>query len=425
VYRQSVSRPSLAHLAARFALAAGIAVVLGGVLPPSTTAAADRLPDLRTSRITDLRITTSGGHRYLRFTSMMNNLGRGAFETRAHRPNVSTPFTVDQVIYNDAGGSRRVQTDAAMRYAGDGHNHWHVRQMMAYHLWSKNGTFRDQKIGFCFFDTNARDLSLPGAPNSGVYKESWCGTQFSTTTRNGISVGWGDKYPWNFAYQWIDITGLPAGTYTLRNVVDLYNYFDETSESNNCNWAKVSFGSTGSTVRVLATGTTCINDWSTSLFAGDIDWARDTGIAGGCDADLFCTYNPTTRGQLATMFVRALELPPPTGDHYTDDDGSVHEADINSLAEAGFAGGCAPNEFCPNQPVKRGQLATFLVRILALPPTDQDFFTDDDDSVHEADINAVAAAGLSSGCGPSSFCPGAVTPRGQVAAFLHRAFGAD
>ncbi len=329
------------------------------------------------------------------------------------------------MIYNDGGGGRRVQTDATMQYAGDGHDHWHVRQMMNYHIWSKHGTYRDSKIGFCFFDTNLRDPDLPGSPSSRVYLESSCGTRLSKSTRNGISVGWGDKYPWNFAFQWIDITGLPSGTYTLRNVVDLYNFFDETTETNNCNWARISFGSSGSTVRLLDWGTNCINDWSTSAFAADIDWTRDNGIAGGCDADLFCTYNPTLRGQLATMLARAMALPDATTDHFTDDNGSVHEADINRLAEAGLAGGCAPGRFCPNAPLKRGQMASFFVRALALPPTETDYFTDDEGSVHEADINAIAESGLSSGCGPAIFCAGQLAPRGQVAAFMHRAFAPD
>ena len=37
-------------------------------------------------------------------------------------------------------------------------------------------------------------------------------------------------------------------------------------------------------------------------------------------------------------------------------------------------------------------MASFLVRALGLPATGSDFFTDDESSVHESDINRLAAA---------------------------------
>ncbi len=50
-------------------------------------------------------------------------------------------------------------------------------------------------------------------------------------------------------------------------------------------------------------------------------------------------------------------------------------------------------------------------------------FTDDDDSVFEADIEWLAAHGITFGCNPPAndhFCPDANVTRGQMAAFLHR-----
>ena len=87
------------------------------------------------------------------------------------------------------------------------------------------------------------------------YPESGCGTRSLHLDQDRISVGWGDKYPWKFAYQWIDITGLPSGTYTLRYAVDLWRLFIESQESNNCSYVRLSIS--GSTVRVLSRGSTC------------------------------------------------------------------------------------------------------------------------------------------------------------------------
>jgi hypothetical protein len=50
-----------------------------------------------------------------------------------------------------------------------------------------------------------------------------------------------------------------------------------------------------------------------------------------------------------------------------------------------------------------------------------DFFTDDESSAHDADINRLAASGITGGCGATTFCPGTAITREQMAAFLHRA----
>ena len=54
---------------------------------------------------------------------------------------------------------------------------------------------------------------------------------------------------------------------------------------------------------------------------------------------------------------------------FTDDDGSVHEHDINGFAAAGITRGCNPpanDRFCPKQPVTRQEMASLCG--LGLPP---------------------------------------------------------
>jgi hypothetical protein len=296
--------------------------------------------------------------------------------------------------------------------------------MLTYHLWGSRGTLRDAKVGFCFFDTNLIDGDLPRSPSRAVYSESMCGRKGSLKTRNGISVGWGDKYAWNFAYQWIDITGLPGGTYTLRSAVDLYGSFLERSDTNNCAWSRIRFGSSGRTVTVLETGYTCIDDHSRTRYAADIEWARAAGVSQGCDADMFCTNNAMTRGQVATFIARAAKLPPATRDHFRDDEGSVYEPYIDRVAEAGIMPGCGTTTFCPDSKPRRSQVAAFLARAIDAPPTSEDFFDDDDGSTWEPYIDRIAAAGVAIGCGERTYCPSDVITRGQLVAMLRRAFEA-
>jgi len=129
-----------------------------------------------------------------------------------------------------------------------------------------------------------------------------------------------------------------------------------------------------------------------------------------------------------TVGVAVAGLPP--GGSFSDDDGNIHEANIEAIAAEGITKGCNPSEgntkYCPGSSVTRGQMAAFLVRALKLPATSTDFFSDDDGSVFEANINRLAASGITKGCNPSEgntkYCPDGKVTRGQMAAFLVRAF---
>ena len=161
---------------------------------------------------------------------------------------------------------------------------------------------------------------------------------------------------------------------------------------------------------------------STSPFRGDIAWIAGAGITRGCSADgeRYCPATPVSREQMASFLDRALGLPTTSRDFFTDDETSGHEASINRLAAAGITGGCGPGRFCPKLTVTREQMASFLTRALHLPVTATDFFTDDETSIHEGDINRLAASGVTGGCGPGRFCPRATVTREQMAAFVRR-----
>ena len=173
----------------------------------------------------------------------------------------------------------------------------------------------------------------------------------------------------------------------------------------------------------FTTGISGFSDSIGSPFEYDIAWLAETGITAGCGATTFCPRSPVTREQMASFLVRALPMPVTAADYFTDDENSAHEADINRLAASAITGGCGAATFCPRSPVTREQMASFLARALHLPATAADYFTDDENSAHEADINRLAASGITGGCGGTSFCPRVAVTREQMAAFLHRALG--
>lgn len=108
-----------------------------------------------------------------------------------------------------------------------GHNHGHYSNYARYDLLDSNNQVVavSGKFGFCLTDT-----SCP----QGTSFHYNCGYQ-------GLTVGCGDLYSYLLGCQYIDITSLPSGNYTLRITVDPLDKFVELNESNNVVTLPVSF----------------------------------------------------------------------------------------------------------------------------------------------------------------------------------------
>ncbi len=146
------------------------------------------------------------------------------------------------------------------------------------------------------------------------------------------------------------------------------------------------------------------------------------------------TFGPRrslTRGQTATMLYGALlaagmDEVVDAPDAFEDDDGSVHEPAIDALAELGVLRGTADGSMAVSRPVTRGQLASMinraLVHVLAVEPeASADAFADDDGSVHEGTINALASWGVFRGTADGRANVGAPITRDQASSLLTRA----
>lgn len=168
-------------------------------------------------------------------------------------------------------------------------------------------------------------------------------------------------------------------------------------------------------------------DDNTSQFEEDIDAIAEAGITRGCDTagPRFCPGLSVTRGEMAAFIRRALNLPASERDWFIDDALSPFEEDINAIAQAGITSGCdvAGTMYCPRALVTRGEMAAFLRRSQNLPAPVHDYFTDDAGSIFEDDINSIAEAGITRGCDSTRtrYCPFGAVSRGQMAAFLRRA----
>lgn len=162
-------------------------------------------------------------------------------------------------------------------------------------------------------------------------------------------------------------------------------------------------------------------DLGTSTFIDDIEWLVEQDITSGCAPSLFCPRDPVVRGQMASFLQRGFDFPATTSDFFSDDGTSTHETAINRARQAQVVRGCATWRYCPRSAVTRAQMTSFLARALDLPPATRDHFSDDEGNIHEDAINRLADAGIAGGCSSGRFCPDRSVTREQMAAFLRRA----
>lgn len=166
-------------------------------------------------------------------------------------------------------------------------------------------------------------------------------------------------------------------------------------------------------------------------FENAISAVADRGITLGCNPpenDRFCPHDTVTRGQMAAFITRVMGLEGSSPSTHADARGHTFEKSISAIAAAGITKGCNPPKndmFCPDAPVTRGQMAAFIARAKNLAPGSGSDFIDSKGHTFESSIRAIASAGITHGCNPPNndkFCPDTRVTRGQMAAFLVRAW---
>ena len=164
-----------------------------------------------------------------------------------------------------------------------------------------------------------------------------------------------------------------------------------------------------------------------STHEANISDLADEGVFEGTQCDEgFCPSAPIQRWTMAVWLVRILDGGDVSGpSRFVDVPRDVWWSGyVERLAELDITGGCAtePARFCPTQPVTRAQMATFLVQAFDLPEAPRADFEDvAEGSTHAADIDALAASGVTAGCGERRYCPRRPTTRAEMATFLNAA----
>ena len=179
---------------------------------------------------------------------------------------------------------------------------------------------------------------------------------------------------------------------------------------------------------------------SSNVHAANIRCLAASGVTQGRTATSYGPSGAVTREQMASFIARLVELantlelaPPltdlPAYDGTPDFDdvspSSPHYTNIMRVSQAGISQGTGPRRFNPRGFVTREQMAAFINRTVAFMlgtkyTTNNDYFTDDDTSFAEADINGIASRGIAVGDGVDAYGPKALVARDQMAAFLIR-----
>ena len=169
--------------------------------------------------------------------------------------------------------------------------------------------------------------------------------------------------------------------------------------------------------------------------ARSIDCVAWWSITGGTGPFTYSPARPVRRDQMATFLARYLQrsgvaIPTSARDAFPDDERSVHERSINALAALGVVSGRSDGRYVPGGAVSRGQMATFLARAVRLVmgvdlPHTADYFPDDSGDVHEPSINMMTEARIAGGTADGSYRSTDRVGRAQMAAFLARSLTAS
>jgi SpoIID/LytB domain protein len=153
-----------------------------------------------------------------------------------------------------------------------------------------------------------------------------------------------------------------------------------------------------------------------------IVWAVGAGVARGTSDTSFHPERSLRRDQMATFLVNTFNIRASSEDRFTDVPAdNEHRAAINALAASGVTEGVGGGRFDPSGQVTRAQMATFLARAAGWDRSDTSAsFSDMPGGTHRGSINAILREGVTQGCSADRYCPNDAVTRGQMATFLHR-----
>ena len=161
------------------------------------------------------------------------------------------------------------------------------------------------------------------------------------------------------------------------------------------------------------------------VFYNEIETLAKAGVVNGVGDGYFNPTGTTTRGELAKMLVKALDLKTdaPTLTFNDVPQNHIFYNEIATLASLNITIGTGYGEFQPDLKVTRQEIALFVSRALQITSDTKSNFTDV--TLYETAINALYDKGILKGTSETTFDPEKTATRGEAAAIIARALNYD
>jgi hypothetical protein len=180
----------------------------------------------------------------LRLEGYVTNLGAGPLHLSGN-PQLAdsedpTSHQVWQRVRSASGDLIKFAKPPVLFETSDGHNHFHLMEIVAYSLWDSTGTYRirpGEKVGFCLLDAEELPDRHPhpgeqGFSEAGI-EDCMANRPGATTLLMGVTEGWRDIYENDVVFQWIDVSDVLPGRYRIAVEADPYDIVAEADEANN------------------------------------------------------------------------------------------------------------------------------------------------------------------------------------------------
>lgn len=181
--------------------------------------------------------------RCLRLGNAVANMGDGPLEVHlSHLDGALSPAGMGhfvQRVYDDAGGHRDVDVGAAQFHVVHGHFHYRGLAHFALHEWDEETGLRGEEVGrgtkqgFCFLDWGPMEDPEVDPENQQNAEVDCLVPDPAAGWSMGITVGWYDYYWAALSDQYVEVSGVPDGTYELVSVADGPGTLLETDEEDN------------------------------------------------------------------------------------------------------------------------------------------------------------------------------------------------
>ena len=163
---------------------------------------------------------------------------------------------------------------------------------------------------------------------------------------------------------------------------------------------------------------------SSKHYAEAVYELAERNIIGGYPDGTFKPGNSITRGQAAAIITKMIGLD--TTEVKNPEFKDVSTANgyykaIAAMAQEGIINGYGDGRYGPNDPIKRGQMASILVKAFDLPREGSNIHPFQDiwnSQSHSSNILIIYQLGITSGTSPTTFSPNAAITRGQAAKML-------